>query len=248
MRECTGSNICILREEEFNHVGCIQNATAGEEYRRGWHPELFTKASNADRAALVVGAGPAGTECAIVLGKRGFDAVHLAEAEQEIGGKLRWTRQLPTLGDWGRITDHRAIQLDKLDNVEVITGRRLTPHDVLDYGAQLVIVATGSSWRGDGIQPHHARAIVGADSSLPHVLTPEQIMTEGKRPTGHRVAVYDTDGYFGGAGVAELLTLEGFETHLVTTYPVVSPISDATLEDRCCESISMTSGCARIET
>src|SRR6266581_2052947 len=41
IRECTGSNICILREEAFRHVGCVQNATAGEEYRRGWHPEMF---------------------------------------------------------------------------------------------------------------------------------------------------------------------------------------------------------------
>ena len=41
IRECTGSNLCILREESFHHVGCLQNPTAGEEYRRGWHPELF---------------------------------------------------------------------------------------------------------------------------------------------------------------------------------------------------------------
>jgi len=33
IRECTGSNVCILREEAFRHVGCVQNATAGEEYR-----------------------------------------------------------------------------------------------------------------------------------------------------------------------------------------------------------------------
>ena len=77
------------------------------------------------------------------------------DAAPEIGGRLRWTRQLPTLGDWGRITDYRAIQLDKLDNVEVITGRQLTAADVLDYGAQIVVVATGSTWRGDGVQPEH---------------------------------------------------------------------------------------------
>ena len=230
IRECTGSNVCILREEEFNHVGCIQNATAGEEFRRGWHPELFTVADNADRAVLIVGAGPAGMECAIVLGKRGFEAVHLVEAETEIGGRLRWTRQLPTLGDWGRVTDWRNIQLDKLDNVEVITGRHLSAADILDYGAQLVIVATGSTWRGDGVQPYQLRVIAGADSSKMHVMTPEQVMLEGKRPRAGRVAVYDTDGYYVAPGVAELLALEGFDTHLVTTYPVVSPISDGTLE------------------
>ncbi len=227
IRECTGSNVCIAREETYNHVACIQNATAGEEYRRGWHPELFTKAANADRAVLVVGAGPAGLECAVILGKRGFDAVHLVDAAPEIGGRLRWVRTLPTLGDWGRVTDYRAIQLDKLDNVEFIPGRRFTAADVLDYGAQIVIVATGSSWRGDGVQPEHDD-IEGA--SLAHVMTPEQVVLEGKRPAPGSVVVYDADGYYVGPGIAELLAGEGYDAHLVTPFGVVSPQSDASLE------------------
>jgi dimethylamine/trimethylamine dehydrogenase len=229
IRECTGSNVCIAREETYNQVACIQNATAGEEFRRGWHPELFTKATNADRAVLVVGAGPAGMECAITLGKRGFEAVHLVDQATEIGGRLRWTRQLPTLGDWGRVIDYRSIQLDKLDNVEVITGRRLEAADVIDYGAQIVVVATGSHWRGDGVQPDHA-TIEGADSSLPHVMTPEQTMLDGKRPAPGSVVVYDADGYYVGSGLAEQLANEGFDVHLVTPFGVVSPVSDASLE------------------
>src|SRR5260221_12265107 len=70
IRECTGSNICILREEAFNHLGCVQNATAGEEYRRGWHPEVFSRAANPDPAVLVVGAGPARVGGGAGLGKR----------------------------------------------------------------------------------------------------------------------------------------------------------------------------------
>jgi len=219
----------MAREEVYNQVACIQNATAGEEYRRGWHPELFTRAGNADRAVLVVGAGPAGMECAVVLGKRGFEAVHLVDAAPEIGGRMRWTRQLPTLGDWGRITDYRAIQLGKLDNVEVITGRHLSAADVLDYGAQIVVVATGSSWRGDGVQPEHAD-IEGADAALAHLMTPEQVMLEGKRPASGSVVVYDTDGYYVGPGIAEQLAGEGYDVHLVTSLGIVSPLSDESLE------------------
>ena len=229
IRECTGSNVCILREEAFNQIGCVQNATAGEEYRRGWHPESFPAAADPGRSVLIVGAGPAGMECAVVLGKRGFTAVHLVEADQEIGGRLRWARRLPTLGDWGRIIDWRTVQLARLPGVQVITGRRLTAADVLEYGADLVVIATGSAWRGDGIQPGYPDPMSGADPGLPHVLTPEQACA-GKRPPGPRVVVYDTDGYYVAPGVAELLARDGFEVSVVTPFDVLSPVSDQTLE------------------
>jgi dimethylamine/trimethylamine dehydrogenase len=228
IRECTGSNVCILREETFKYVGCIQNATAGEEHRRGWHPEVFSRAANADQPVLVVGAGPAGMECAVVLARRGFESVHLVEAESEMGGRLRWIRRLPTLGDWGRIVDHRVLALQRL-GVEVITGRRLSAADLLDYGAELVVVATGSRWRGDGVQPGHGEPMSGADASVPWVLTPEQVMA-GRRPPGRRVVVYDTDGYYVGPGLAELLAADDFDVTIVTTFPVLSPVSDETLE------------------
>jgi len=229
IRECTGSNVCILREETFKQLGCVQNATAGEEYRRGWHPESFPAAADPDRSVLIVGAGPAGMECAVVLGKRGFTAVHLVEAEPEIGGRLRWARRLPTLGDWGRIIDWRMIQLARLGGVEVITGRRLAAADILDYGADLVVIATGSAWRGDGVQPGYPDPMPGASPGLPHVLTPEQACA-GQRPPGPRVVVYDTDGYYVAPGVAELLAAEGLEVTVVTTFSVLSPVSDQTLE------------------
>ncbi len=225
VRECTGSNLCILREETLAHVGCIQNATAGEEYRRGWHPEIYVRPKNPERAILVVGGGPAGMECAMVLGKSGYEAVHLVEAGDALGGKMRWTRQLPTLGDWGRVIDHRVIGLGKLDNVEVILGRSLTVEDVLEYGADTVIVATGSAWNGDGIQSHRPEPISNAHLAL----TPEQIMA-GARPPMGRVVVYDCDGYYVAAGIAELLAGEGYDVHLVTSLPRVSPLSDESLE------------------
>jgi dimethylamine/trimethylamine dehydrogenase len=100
---------------------------------------------------------------------------------------------------------------------------------VRDYGAQLVIVATGSHWSGEGKQSSTHEPIDGASSSLTHVLTPEQVM-DGKRPAGPRVVVYDAEGYFVGPGIAELLANEGFAVDLVTSLDVVSPISDLTLE------------------
>ena len=84
-------------------------------------------------------------ECARVLGERGMRRVHRVEADKEIGGYVMHVSELPDLGEWSRIINYRQIQLDKPKNVEVITGTRLTREDVLDYGAEIVVVATGST-------------------------------------------------------------------------------------------------------
>ena len=230
VRECIGCNICVMKAEEGNHIGCTQTATAGEEYRRGWHPERFEPAENRDRDVLVVGSGPAGMECAIVLGKRGFRRVHLVEAEAEIGGITRWVPRLPGLGEWGRLLNWRSVQLANLGNVEMITGARLSAQDVRDYGAEIVIVATGSRWAGDGLNFVTHEPIPGADASLAHVLTPEQVMLEGKTPPGERVLVFDADGYVMAAGLAEKLAAEGHSVELVTPHERIAPICDETLE------------------
>jgi dimethylamine/trimethylamine dehydrogenase len=121
--------------------------------------------------------------------------------------------------------DWRRSQLDKLPNVEVITGRHLSAADVRDYGASIVVVATGSRWSDDGTIPGRLRGISNGSGAL----TPERIM-QGERPAGQRVAVFDCDGYYVGPGIAELLAAEGYDVHLVTSDPVVSPMSDGTLE------------------
>ena len=226
IRECIGCNICISKSESGHHLGCTQNATAGEEYRRGWHPERFDRAANADRDVLVVGGGPAGMECAIVLGKRGFRRVHLVEAERDLGGSFRWIPQLPGLGEWARVVNWRRIQLEKLRNVEVITGTRLSADDVRQYGAELVVCATGSRWATNGLNGVSHEPIPGAETAL----TPEHVMVEGKRPTGSRVVVWDGEGYHVASGIAELLAREGFDVTLATLYDRVAPVCDETLE------------------
>jgi dimethylamine/trimethylamine dehydrogenase len=230
IRECIGCNVCIMKAEWGNHIGCTQNATAGEEYRRGWHPEKFEPAANADNDVLIVGAGPAGMECAIVLGKRSFRRVHLVDAAPEIGGVMRWVPRLPGLGEWARFLNWRAVQLEKLRNVEVITGTELTAQNVREYGAEIVVVATGARWATDGVNAYTHAPIPGADASLPHILTPEQIMLDGKTVPGRRVVVYDAEGYFVGAGLAEKLVGEGYEVELATCLERIAPVTDETLE------------------
>jgi dimethylamine/trimethylamine dehydrogenase len=143
---------------------------------------------------------------------------------------MRWVPRLPGLGEWARFLNWRAVQLEKLGNVEVITGTELSAQDVREYGAEIVIVATGARWATDGLNAITHAPIPGADASLPHVLTPEQIMLEGKAPPGKRVLVYDAEGYFTAAGLAEKLAGERHEVELATCLERIAPVTDETLE------------------
>src|SRR5918912_3960573 len=209
---------------------CTQNATAGEEYRRGWHPERFEPAANADNDVLVVGAGPAGMECAMILGKRGMRRVHLVEAQDDMGGVMRWVPQLPGLGEWARVVNYRKIQIDKLNNVEFIPKMTLDAQGVKEYGAEIVVVATGAHWATDGLNGCTHDTIAGADASQPHVLTPEQIMVEGKEVPGAKVLILDNDGYFMGVSLAEKLATEGKQVTLMTHLGHIAPYMHFTLE------------------
>jgi dimethylamine/trimethylamine dehydrogenase len=215
IRECIGCNICASRFGQGAPIVCTQNATLGEEFRRGWHPERFTKAANAEKTVLVIGAGPAGMECATVLGKRGLSAVHLVEAEQALGGSLRAVSAYPHLGEWGRVTTYRQIQLDKLENVEVVLGARLDAEAVFTYGAEIVVVATGARWRADGMNGPTQLPIPGAEHDF--VYTPEQVSAVNGAIDGERVLVYDTDGYFTAVGMAEMLLAAGKRVTVVTS-------------------------------
>jgi dimethylamine/trimethylamine dehydrogenase len=230
IRECIGCNVCISRHEQSTTIVCTQNATVGEEYRRGWHPERFDRASNADRDVLIVGAGPSGMECAIVLGKRGLRRVHVVDSAQEPGGCVNWISRLPGLGEWQRVVSWRRTQLGRLRNIEFIPTTTLTKSEVLEYGAELVVVATGSRWAGDGFGPATHDSIDGASPDRPYVLTPEQLMIEQKPVPGGRVVVYDCDGYFVAVSLAEKLARDGHQVRLVTNRDTIAPYMHYTLE------------------
>ena len=227
IRECIGCNICVSRWERGTPLVCTQNATSMEEFRRGWHPEKFDQPEDLC-SVLVVGAGPAGMECARVLGERGY-TVHLCEADDEIGGHVRDVIRYPGLAEWGRVISYRQIQLDKLKNVEVHTGvGKMSADDVLAYGADRVVIATGSHWVTDGYGSNTMAPVPGIDASLPQFCTPEQVMA-GKE-VGDRVVVLDADGYFTGVGMAELMVDQGKQVSIVTQFDAVAPITAYTLE------------------
>jgi dimethylamine/trimethylamine dehydrogenase len=144
IRECIGCNICISSWHDGVPVRCTQNPTAGEEWRRGWHPERFERPKSPS-SVLIVGGGPAGLECAVTLARRGYQ-VTLADAAKEFGGRLAFETRLPGLATWGRVVDWRMGQLRERPNVNLYPGSELKPEDILGLEHGHVVVATGARW------------------------------------------------------------------------------------------------------
>lgn len=219
IRVCIGCNVCISRWE----IGgppmiCTQNATAGEEYRRGWHPEVFPK-KGSDDAVLIVGAGPSGSEAARVLLERGY-TVHLYDTAEKIGGHLNGIVTLPGLGEWGYHRDYRETQITKLlkksKQSQLMLGQKpITADEILNYGADKVVIATGSSWNTNGVNCLSHDVIPGADASRADQLTPEQVIA-GKKAIGKRVVILNADTYFMAPSLAEKLAAAGHEVTLVS--------------------------------
>jgi dimethylamine/trimethylamine dehydrogenase len=212
IRECIGCNICRAQNNSGVPLRCTQNPTIGEEYRRDWHPEIMNpKNGHAEDPVLVVGAGPAGLECAMSLAKRGYD-VALADASRELGGRLNREPKLPGLAAWVRVRDYRLGQIGKLSNIEIFRESRMDKAAIFEAGYRHVILATGATWRRDGTGHNNYLPVPGMDAA--NVFTPDDVMA-GKTVTGP-VIIYDDDQYYMGGVIAEKLRSEGHEVTLVT--------------------------------
>jgi len=227
VRECIGCNICVAGDMTISPIRCTQNPTMGEEWRKGWHPERMPPARSASRV-LVVGGGPAGLEAARALGQRGYQVV-LAEARTELGGRAGREARLPGLAEWARVRDWRVGQIRKLANVSVYLDSTLAAQDVLDFGAQHVVVATGCRWRRDGYGRSNGYGIADCVGN-PRVFTLDDLM-DGRMPSGH-VVVYDDDGFYYGSVAAELLRRGGCHVVHVAAEDCIAPWSQNTLDYR----------------
>ncbi len=225
IRECIGCNICVSGDLTMSPIRCTQNPSMGEEWRRGWHPERI-RAKESDSQVLVVGAGPAGLEAARALGVRGYD-VALVEARRELGGRVTQESALPGLSAWGRVKEYREAALAELPNVEIYRESPMSADDIAEFGFQHVLVATGSTWRTDGVARFHTAPLPIAEGA--QVLGPDDIFA-GRLPSGRKVVVYDDDHYYLGGVIAELLAQQGHEVSIVTPGSQVSAWTNNTFE------------------
>ena len=225
IRECIGCNICISADNLGVPIRCTQNPTMGEEWRRGWHPERIEPAGD-EEAALVVGAGPAGLECALQLARRGYH-ITLAEASEALGGRALAESRLKGLSAWRRVVDNRVYELQQRSNVDLYTGSALDAEQVIALGIANVFIATGAGWRRDGVGRSSRTRLVSNESV--RIFTPNDIFA-GHMPEAGPIVIYDDDQAYLAGVIAEHFSDIHDQITFVTPASVVSPWTVHTLE------------------
>jgi 2,4-dienoyl-CoA reductase-like NADH-dependent reductase (Old Yellow Enzyme family)/thioredoxin reductase len=214
IRPCIGSNFgCVGQLMSTGRMGCVVNTSAGQEAIGGARETVHITTRG---RVLVVGGGPAGLEAARVFALRG-DEVTLIEATRSLGGQVAIASSAPHREDLAVITRWLEDEVIRL-GVTIKRGVFADPDLVAEFGADTVVLATGSVPRTDGFSVATPRdPLPGYD--LPHVSTSWEVFGFGGRAeVGQRAVVLDDTGTFEAINVAEQLLEQGCAVTLVTRF------------------------------
>lgn len=139
IRRCIGCCHCInsLDEEEGDGpMTCAVNPYVGHE------GEIDLSPAAEKKNVVIVGAGPAGMECALLAAKKGHKVV-VFEKEAMAGGQVRAAAVPPGKHEMASLATVQVCTAKKL-GVEIRFGTEATEENIADCKPDAVIVATGA--------------------------------------------------------------------------------------------------------
>jgi 2,4-dienoyl-CoA reductase-like NADH-dependent reductase (Old Yellow Enzyme family)/thioredoxin reductase len=219
VRPCIGCNQgCVGGILGVTHrMGCVVNPAVGFEATLA---EEKIGRTEEPKKVLVVGGGPAGMEAARTAALRGH-RVTLCEADANLGGALRVARLAPKLQGIYDIADWLEHELFRL-GVQVRTSTYMESADVAREAPDVVIVATGSIPRTDGVLISvPGEPAEGVQQS--HVLSCTELLTEQHRELGASALVFDDTGQYEAIAAAEYLLEQGVAVTFATRCPSFAP-------------------------
>jgi 2,4-dienoyl-CoA reductase (NADPH2) len=175
IRHCVACNLCLARLFRDAPMTCYINPVCAHEA-----DSEFTDPPPADDAKeiMIVGAGPAGLECAYMAAGRGHE-VHVYDQRDTIGGTLNEAKHAPYGDDelWTCI-DYQKVMCEKA-GVTFHLGTEVTADLIEEELQDAVVLATG---------PRSA-PLKGAENASQKVVSLQDVM-HGDVDVGERVLVW----------------------------------------------------------
>ena len=212
IRPCISCNqLCIGRRMRDYHISCLVNPSVGREH--AWNGDSAPPAEK-PRHVLVVGGGPAGLETARVAAERGH-RVTLVEKVAALGGQFRLAAAQPERDEIGELLGWYRGQLEKLQ-VRVKLGTEMTAAAIRDFGADAVVLSTGSQPTRTGFQRAlpHVDALPGVEQE--NVCSANDVLSGAVVPGKRVLLLDDLNGWWPASGTALHLAEQGHDVTVVT--------------------------------
>jgi hypothetical protein len=208
IRPCIGAMNCMDSLDKGHGIRCIHNPRVGRELEMPEEVEPGEGGKN----VLVIGAGPAGLEASRVAAIRGHH-VTLLERGSKVGGQAWTASRTPERGELSSLVEW--LEQECLEaGVDIRLGQEVTSETVAAIEADLVVIATGSSYPAG---PAPSAEFTAADVDKLH--TNVRVVSLDEALAGEltgRVAIYDGIADWPGFNAARVLAQKGCQVQYLT--------------------------------
>ena len=199
---------CVFDNFAWGEIHLGKPLTEHHNPYLGKEGEAFPKLLPAEYAkrVLVLGGGPSGLEAAWVAAARGH-GVTLFCGSPHLGGSLMTESTLPGRSEMAKIINYQIHQGNTY-GVEYVLSHRASSSDVIDFGADEVVLATGSVQR-----------VPKGLNNNEQVVSAREFVRNSNQYTGEKAVLIDEDFSAATYGVADLLAKNFNKVLLVTSRP-----------------------------
>lgn len=184
IRPCLACNQgCFDRMLQMKPVTCVLNPQAGLEKDRRITPAPEKK------RVLIIGAGPAGLECARVGAERGHE-IFLYEKKDRIGGQLNLAKKVPYKSEFGRVVEYYRETLKRLP-IHLHLNETVSEEKISSINPDAVVIACGAKRKTPKIPGVENENVCFAQDILEERVIPgKRVVIIGGGPLGCDIALY----------------------------------------------------------